>query len=62
MLTPSGLSVEPHVMPLVVPDYDFDNQNRWGGMSIAAGRYTGSSIQTFDHKGQPKDSQSDNND
>jgi len=61
MLLPSQLSVKPHVVPMMVPAYDFEGQNRWDG-TLMAGRYTSSSTQTFNNKGQPCDSQSDNND
>lgn len=61
MLTPSQLSVKPNVMPLMAPDYDFAGQNRWDG-TLMAGKYTANSVQTFDHNGNPRDSQSDNND
>lgn len=61
MLTPSQLAIEPNVMPLVVPNYDFEKQSRWDG-TLMAGSYTNNSIQTFNSKGQPADAKSDNTD
>lgn len=61
MLTPSQLSAKPNIISIVVPNYDFEGQNRWDG-TLMAGRYTTSSLQTFDSHGRPKDSQSDKND
>jgi hypothetical protein len=61
MLTPSKISVKPNVMPLVVPEYDFEGQSRWDIFGMA-GNFTVNSIQTFDSKGQPHDAQNDNND
>jgi len=61
MLTPSQLSSNPNVIPVVAPEYNFSGQNRWDG-TMMAGSYTGSSIQTFASNGQPCDSQSDSND
>lgn len=58
-LTPSRLSVKPNVMALMVPDYDFENQSRG---TLMAGSHTSNSIQTFDIRGKPNDSKSDNND
>ena len=58
MLTPSQISVKPNVMPITVPDYDFDRQNRWDGISMMS--TTSNTKQTFDGKGQPKDQTSDN--
>jgi hypothetical protein len=57
--TPSLLSVKPIIMEMIVPEYSFEDQSRG---TLMAGKYTGASIQTFDHKGSPKDSQSDQND
>ena len=62
VLTPSALAKSTPITPLEVPSYDWDKQQRWEDRTIIAGKYTASSIQTFDGKGQPKDSQGDNND
>jgi hypothetical protein len=61
MLTPSQISIKPNVIPLIVPDYDFDGQNRWDG-TLMAGNQTSNSIQTFDGNGKPKDAKDDKND
>ena len=59
MITPSRISVVPNVLSIVVPEYNFENQSRG---TLIASKYTAASLQTFDSKGQPKDSKSDNND
>ena len=61
MLTPSQIAVKPNVKSILVPDYDFEGQNRWDG-TLIAGSYTSGSIQTFNTDGKPSDSESDNND
>ena len=61
MLTPSQIAVKPNIKSILVPDYDFEGQNRWDG-TLIAGSYTSGSIQTFNNDGKPSDSQSDNND
>ena len=61
MLTPSQIAVKPNVKSILVPDYDFEGQNRWDG-TLIAGSYTSGSIQTFNNDGKPSDSQSDEND
>lgn len=61
MLMPSQISVKPNIMPLMVPNYDFDSQNRWDG-TLMAGQWTRNSIQTFDFNGKPCDSKNDDND
>lgn len=61
MLMPSQISIKPNIMPLMVPNYDFDSQNRWDG-TLMAGNHTYNSIQTFDRSGKPCDAQDDQND
>jgi len=61
MLMPSQISVKPNIMPLMVPNYDFDSQNRWDG-TLMAGQFTSNSIQTFSNSGQPCDAKNDDND
>jgi len=61
MLTPSQIAVKPNIKSILVPDYDFEGQNRWDG-TLIAGSYTSGSIQTFNTDGKPSDSESDNND
>ena len=61
MLTPSQIAVKPNVMSIMVPDYDFEGQNRWDG-TLMAGSHTFNSIQTFSSSGNPCDSQNDSND
>jgi hypothetical protein len=58
--TPTKLSESPSTMEFKLPAYDWKKQTRHD--TIVAGKYTSASLQTFDSKGQPKDSQSDNND
>jgi hypothetical protein len=63
MLTPSMLARKPVVKHVDVPAYDWESQQRWGTNSpLYAGKYTSASVQTFDNKGRPNDSRSDNND
>jgi|GEM_PF-1628137 len=62
LVKPSQLSQIPAVVNFEVPDYSFEGQHRWNETLLMAGKYTGSSIQTFDSKGKPNDSRSDNND
>jgi hypothetical protein len=57
---PVTLGETPSKTQFQVPKYDWRNQTRH--ITSLAGRYTGNSLQTFDSKGQPKDSRSDNND
>ena len=58
--SPVELSDSPSTTEFPLPAYDWNKQTRHD--TIVAGKYTSASIQTFDSKGQPKDSQSDNND
>jgi hypothetical protein len=58
--TPLTLSENPSTTEFKPPAYDWKKQTRHD--TIVAGKYTQNSIQTYDNKGQPKDSQSDNND
>lgn len=60
-LTPTQLSSKPNIMSVIVPEYDFKNQNRWDG-TLMAGSFTSNSIQTFNSNGQPNDAKSDNTD
>lgn len=61
MLMPSQLAVKPNVMSIMVPNYDFEGQQRWDG-TLMAGSQTYNSVQTFNNNGQPCDSTVDNND
>ena len=60
MLNPLTLSDEPSTTEFHLPTYDWNKQTRHD--TIVAGKSTLNSIQTFDSKGHPKDSQNDNND
>jgi hypothetical protein len=58
--SPVELSESASTTEFPLPAYDWNKQTRHD--TIVAGKYTSNSLQTFDSKGQPKDSQSDNND
>jgi hypothetical protein len=58
--SPVELSESPSTTEFPLPAYDWNKQTRHD--TIAAGKYTFNSLQTFDNKGAPKDSQNDNND
>jgi hypothetical protein len=58
--SPIELSESPSTAEFPLPAYDWNKQTRHD--TIVAGKYTFNSLQTFDHKGMPKDSQGDNND
>jgi hypothetical protein len=58
--SPTTLAQAPSAESVELPDYDWQTQSR--GSALIVGRYTSGSIQTFDHKGNPKDSKSDQND
>lgn len=60
MDSPLALCDAPSTTEFHLPAYDWNKQTRHE--TIVAGKFTSSSIQTFDHNGKPKDSQSDNND
>ncbi len=60
MTTPTTLSEQPSTSEFHLPAYDWNKQTRHD--TITAGKHTFNSIQTFDGKGQPKDSQNDSND
>lgn len=60
MIAPNSLASRPVSQGFHVPPYNWNTQSR--GNILMAGRYTGSSVQTFDSRGKPKDSNSDNND
>ena len=60
MLTPSQIAVKPNVMSIMVPDYDFEGQNRWDGTLMAS--WSSNSVQTFNDQGSPCDAQHDEND
>ena len=62
MLTPSQIAGKPNVMSIMVPDYDFEGQNRWDGTLMAGSYYTSNTLQTFDYQGTPCDAQGDEND
>lgn len=58
--TPTDLSESPSTTSFHLPAYDWKKQTRHD--TIVAGKFTANSIQTFDYKGTPNDSRSDNND
>lgn len=58
---PTDLAIAPRTNEIEVPVYDYNKQSRWDE-PLKMGKYTSASLQTFDSKGQPKDSQADNND
>ena len=58
--SPMTLAQAPSAEAVELPDYDWQTQSR--GSTLIAGKYTSGSIQTFDSKGNPKDSKSDQND
>lgn len=58
--SPAQLSESPSLTEFELPAYDWNKQTRHA--TIIAGRYTSSSVQTFDTYGKPKDATSDNND
>jgi len=60
MQTPLTLSDEPSTAEFHLPAYDWNKQTRHD--TIVAGKYTTNSTQTFDMRGRPHDSKSDNND
>ncbi len=60
MQSPLALSENPSTTEFHLPAYDWNKQTRHD--IIAAGKYTCNSQQTFDTRGQPKDSQNDHND
>lgn len=62
LLTPSLIAERCVAVELPVPEYDWLRQQRWDGTGPVAGKYSGNSVQTFNSKGQPNDSRSDNND
>lgn len=59
-LTPADLSQAPSTTEFHLPAYDWNKQTRHD--TIITGSYSTNSVQTFNHKGQPNDSRSDNND
>jgi hypothetical protein len=60
LLTPEDLSQTPPTYEFELPAYDWNRQQRTDVM--AAGKYTSRSVQTFDYRGKPTDSNSDYND
>ncbi len=60
MQSPLALGENPSTTEFPLPAYDWNKQTRHD--IIAAGKWTANSLQTFDSKGQPKDSQNDHND
>lgn len=58
---PSQLAVRASERHMEAPEYNFESQKRWDH-ATSAGSHTFNSIQTFDGKGAPKDSQNDQND
>ena len=59
-VSPITLSQTPAAEAIDLPEYDWQSQSR--SSTLIVGRYTSGSLQTFDHKGMPKDSKSDQND
>ena len=58
--SPVELSENPSTNEFPLPAYDWNKQTRHD--TIVAGKHTFRSIQTFDSKGKPNDTQNDNND
>ena len=61
MLTPDDLAVVSKSQSIQVPDYNFQRKMLFTNQEIVM-LHTSHSIQTFDYKGQPSDSQGDQND
>lgn len=61
-MSPATLSRSPASQSIEVPEYDWSKQVRFSDEQVIAGSYTSNSTQTFDSKGQPKDSKSDHTD
>lgn len=60
-MTPTDLARSVRGAPMSMPSpYDWNRQQR--NDTVYAGKYTNESMQTFDNKGQPKDSKGDSND
>jgi len=63
MLLPSNLSTKPEVIHIHNSEYSFLDQKReFENTPLFAGTFTGSSVQTYDYRGQPNDARSDSND
>ena len=60
LLTPEDLGQRPATHEFKLPAYDWNRQQREDVM--AAGKHTSRSVQTFDSKGKPTDSNADYND
>jgi hypothetical protein len=60
LLTPRDLAQDVPIKALEEAQYNWKDQSR--GDPTRMGKYTFGSIQTFDPRGNPKDSQNDNND
>lgn len=61
MLTPDDLAVVSKSQSIQVPDYNFQRKMLFTNQEIIMA-FTARSIQTFNHQGQPSDSQNDQND
>ena len=61
MLTPDDLAVVSKSQSIQVPDYNFQRKMLFTNQEIVMA-HTFNSIQTFNSKGQPSDSQNDQND
>jgi hypothetical protein len=57
VLTPSKISSKPKIAPVMIPEYNFKEQNRWSGFLLMA--TTSGTKQTFDSFGNPRDNTSD---
>lgn len=61
MLTPDDLAVVSKSQSIQVPDYNFQRKMLFTNQEVVMA-HTFNSIQTFNHLGQPHDSQNDQND
>ena len=61
MLTPDDLAVVSKSQSIQVPDYDFQRKMLFTNQEVVM-LWTVGSIQTFNHQGNPSDSQGDHSD
>jgi len=59
MLTPSKIAVAPKAISVLSTEYSFPTQQREGNVPVEARNYTYGSVQTYDYRGYPRDSQGD---
>jgi hypothetical protein len=60
MLTPSKIAVTPKAISVLSTEYSFPTQQREGNVPVEARYYTWNSMQTYDLRGYPNDTQGDN--